>query len=88
MCLFVGSNGSVENQHDIEIPDSVALYDKPLDCAFIRSAEKESERLTDFVYRQTVFFYLVATLFEAMDVKSLARLNFGGRLAIWSKNRL
>lgn len=64
MCLFVGSNGSVENQHDIEIPDSVALYDKPLDCTFIRSAEKESERLTDFVYRQTVFFYLVATLFE------------------------
>lgn len=88
MCLFVGSNGSVENQHDIEIPDSVALYDKPLDCAFIRTAEKESERLTDFVYRQTVFFYLVATLFEDDGCEVFRPLELWRSFGDMVKNRL
>lgn len=64
MCLSDSVYGSVKNQHDIEISDSVPLDDKPLDCTFAGPAEKELECLSDFIHRKTVVFYLVAALLK------------------------
>lgn len=64
MCLSDSVYGSVKNQHDIEISDSVPLDDKSLYRSVIGAAEKEFERLSDFIHRKTVTLYLVAALFE------------------------
>lgn len=64
MCLSDSVHGSVKNQHDIEISDSVPLDDKPFYRSVIGPAEKEPERLADFIHRKTVVLYLVAALLE------------------------
>lgn len=64
MCLSDSVHGAVKNQHNIEISDSVSLDDKPFYRSVIGSAEKEPERLTDFIHRKIVSLYLVAALLE------------------------
>lgn len=64
MCLSDSVHGAVENQHDIEISDSVSLDDKSLYRSVIGSAEKELECLPDFIHRKTVVFYLVTALLK------------------------
>ena len=64
MCLSDGVHGSVENQHDMKISDSVSLNDKPFYNSVIGAAKKELECLADFINCKTVVFYLVATLLE------------------------
>lgn len=73
MCLSDSVRGSVENQHDIEISDSVPLDDKPFYRSIIGAAEKEFERLSDFINRKAVVLYRVAALFE-YDGRKVLRL--------------
>lgn len=74
MCLSDSVYGSVENQHDIEISDSVSLDDKPFYRSVIRSAAEELERLSDFINRKAVVLYLVAALLEHYGCKVLRPL--------------
>lgn len=71
MCLSDSVHGSVENQYNIEISDSVPLDDKPFYRSVIGAAEKEFERLSDFIHRKTVAVYLVAALLENDRCRSL-----------------
>lgn len=88
MCLSDSVYGSVENQHDIEISDSVSLDDKPFYRSVIGAAEKEFERLADFIHRKTVAVYLVAALLENDRCEVYSPLKLGRSLGDMVKESL